>query len=222
MVDVGKHVADQDAVLVLDHRRARRDAHVGEFAERHGRAWLTPLLHQVGRRGQAAHRRRREARWCAARAYSDLSAASSHGSHATAGAGRTRCDHAVGLGIGAGAGIGAAEIGDAARRLHWHENATKCLRIRSLVGIAKVDGEARASGDRRRDRHASDRRFDDVLDVAHRETVACDRLAVRDDIDVLAAGLPLGERAARARHLAQHAFERHADALDLLQILAED
>ena len=110
----------------------------------------------------------------------------------------------------------------AAARLHRHENATKRLRIRSLVGrIAEVDGETRASGDRRRDRHASDRRFD-VLDVAHRETVARDGLSVRDDIDVLAAGLPLGERAAGARHLAQQAFERHADAFDLLQVLAED
>ena len=37
-------------------------------------------------------------------------------------------------------GIGAAEIGDAACRLHRHENATQRLRIRSLVGrIAKVD-----------------------------------------------------------------------------------
>ena len=135
----------------------------------------------------------------------------------------TRGDHAAGLRTGAGAGIGAAEIGDAACRLHWHENATERLRIRSLVGrIAKVDGEARASGDRRRDRHASNRRFHDVLDVAHRETVARDGLAVGDDIDVLAAGLPLGERAACARHLAQHALERHADALDLLQVLAED
>ena len=67
--------------------------------------------------------------------------------------------------------------------------------------VAEVDGETRASGDRRRDRHASNRRFDDVLDVAHRETVARDGLSVRDDIDARAR-LPLGE-AAGARHLAQ-------------------
>ena len=53
-------------------------------------------------------------------------------------------------------------------------------------------------------------------------TVARDGLSVRNDIDVLAAGLPLGERASGARHLSQQAFQRHADAFDLLQVLAED
>ena len=97
------------------------------------------------------------------------------------------------------------------------------MRVRSLIGgIAQVDREARATGDRRRDRHAADGRLDDVLDISHRQAVARDRLAVGHDVDVLAPGLAFRERAARARHLAQHALEGDADALDLFQVLAED
>ena len=125
--------------------------------------------------------------------------------------------------LGAGSRIAAAEIRHAACRLDRYENAAERLRVRSLIGrIAQVDREARASGDGRRDRHAADGRLDDVLDVSHRQAVARDRLAVGHDVDVLAPGLPLGERAAGARHLAQHALEGDADAFDLVQVLAED
>ncbi len=60
------------------------------------------------------------------------------------------------------------------------------------------------------------------MDITHREPVACDRLTVGDDVDVLAAGLPLGKRAPRARNLAQESIERHPDLLDLAEILAKD
>ena len=91
-----------------------------------------------------------------------------------------------------------------------------------MVGrIAQVDREAGAPGDGRRHRHPSYRGLHHVLHVPNRQAEACDRLPVGDDVDVLTPGLPLGKRAAGARHLAEHALEGHADAFDLGQVLAE-
>ena len=122
----------------------------------------------------------------------------------------------------AGAGIGAAEIGDAARCLHRHENATKRLRIRSLVGrIAKVDGahRGRRSPSRPTCLH---RRFHDVLDVAHRETVARDPPRFGT---ISMYSRPVCRSANVLRVPGTWRSKPSSDtltALDLLQILAED
>src|SRR4029453_16186400 len=69
--------------------------------------------------------------------------------------------------------------------------------------------------------HASDRGFDDVLNISHGEAIARDRLAVGNDVDVLAASLALREGTACPRHLAQHAFEGDADPFNLPEVRAE-
>ena len=101
LIDVGKHVSHEYAVLVLDHRRPGDDPHVGELAERNGRARLTPLLEEIRPRRGRAHRqlrrgdagRRRHGARCPApahRSHSATTAASAlRGAHSGTGRRRT-------------------------------------------------------------------------------------------------------------------------------------
>ena len=120
-------------------------------------------------------------------------------------------------------GVGpVSRVDETAHGRHGHEQRAKGLRIGAIVGRQPdVDGEPCAPGDGGRDGHAANGGLDHVLHVADGQAVAGNRVAVRRDVDVLAARLALGERAARPGHLAQHAFEAHAEALDLGQIVAE-
>src|SRR4029450_3947189 len=116
-----------------------------------------------------------------------------------------------------------AEVRDVPCGLDRNENSAKGLRIGTAIrGVAYVDGEPRASGDRRGHRHSADRGFDHVLHVPDGEAISCDGVTIRHDIDVLAARLAFRERAARASYLAEHVFEGDADPLDFTEVAPED
>ena len=91
-----------------------------------------------------------------------------------------------------------------------------------VAGVADADRVALAALDGHRQRPAPHRHLDHVLDVADVDAVAGRLLAVDLDLDVALADDLVGEDVGRTADPAQHRGDLLADALDVVELGAED
>ena len=94
--------------------------------------------------------------------------------------------------------------GPAARQRDEHFFRDRLRIGAEIARIADVDAIALAPFDRRRDRLAAERGGDHLLDIADHQTVARERRAVGDDIEIIAANDALGIGARRAGNALQN------------------
>ena len=102
---------------------------------------------------------------------------------------------------------------------HRHENVMRDrLGIAAQIArIADIDAVAFAALDRRGDGLAAERRRNRVLHVADHQAVARQRVAVGDDVEVVAADDAFGISAGRARHGLSRRFRSVAPAFHLVR-----
>src|SRR5205807_1869421 len=94
--------------------------------------------------------------------------------------------------------------------------------IAEVAGITHLHGVALAALDGRGDLLPAERQADHLLRVAGGESVAGEGIRIRPDIQVAAPERPLGVDACRARKRRERALDVLTDALDGLEVRAED
>ena len=93
--------------------------------------------------------------------------------------------------------------------------------LAELARVADVDRVALPAFDGLRDVQPADRRLDDLVHLAHAQTVTGGLLPVDADVEVEAAHEPLGDRAAGALDAGQHLLDGRRDGFDLAEVTAE-
>src|SRR5256886_12739824 len=94
--------------------------------------------------------------------------------------------------------------------------------IPEVTGIAHLHGVALAALHGRRDLLPAERQADHLLRVAGGESIAGEGIRIRPDIQVAPPERPLGVYARRARERCERALDILTDALDGLEVGAED
>src|SRR5216117_1371978 len=94
--------------------------------------------------------------------------------------------------------------------------------IPEVTGIAHLHGVALAALQGRRDLLPAERQADHLLRVAGGESIAGEGIRIRPDIQVAPPKRPLGVYARRARERCERALDILTDALDGLEVGAED
>ncbi len=132
------------------------------------------------------------------------------------------------LGADALRALGDDDLGELAERdhptVHHRHQYLACDLLRVGTHFARVahgDTVAFATFDGGGHHLAAERRADHVLQLADRQAVARQLLAVRFDVQVEAAGDALGESAGRSRHGLDHRFDLLGQFLHLVETLAE-